>query len=337
MRNSDKQLRRAVTIVIGFVISALFLWIAGRNTDLSAVGASFRSVKYWEMIPLATGMIIFYWVRTYRWKVLLAPISDVKTSEIFGPVMIGYGANFLLPLQLGEIARTLAARDRTGLTFMPIAFSIIVERLFDFLVILFALSLALAFHESLPKYLSDLGVAVGTIVLVLLFLTVVFVLRTEAVLRLVNRLIIFLPKNVQELVLRQLRIGSEGLQSVRHRRTLLLATVTSLAQWSIIVFCIGVSLHAFELQVPLETLLLIVALIVLGGTLPNAPGYIGSIQAGFVVALELTNGDPAKGIAASLFYHSVYAATAISLGLFSLRHSGLNWKSITEIGREQVD
>jgi uncharacterized membrane protein YbhN (UPF0104 family) len=81
--------------------------------------------------------------------------------------------------------------------------------------------------------------------------------------------------------------------------------------------------------VPVPTVLLILALIVLGSSIPTAPGFPGSFQAGYVVGIEAINGDPVQGMSASIFYHVIYAATALPLGMPAMRHSRLSWRTLT--------
>jgi hypothetical protein len=313
----------------GIAISAVLLWFAGRNTDLDEIWQTMRGANLAAVVPFTACMLVFYVIRTYRWKVLLSPISNVGTRDLFGPVMIGYGANFILPFQLGEVARTMAAMDSTRLPFTPIAFSILVERLFDFLVILAALAISLSMHDQLPGYVTTFGLSIGAVVAALIAIMVLFVLRTDFVLAGVERMIMFLPAGISAAIMRQLRIGVAGLQSLRSRRVLLVAGLTSVVQWGFIALCIWVSLLAVGVAVPVPTVLLILALIVLGSSIPTAPGFLGSFQAGYVVGIEAINGDAVQGMSASIFYHVIYAATALTLGMLALQHSRLSWRTLT--------
>jgi len=47
------------------------------------------------------------------------------------------------------------------------------------------------------------------------------------------------------------------------------------------------------------------------------------------VGIEAINGDPVQGMSASIFYHVIYAATAVALGMLALRHSRLTWRTLT--------
>jgi hypothetical protein len=197
------------------------------------------------------------------------------------------------------------------------------------MAVLAALALALSMHDSLPGYLSNLGVIAGALVVTLAALMLLATLRTEMVLAAIGRTTAFLPRRLAEPFLDHLRVGFEGLRSLRDKRVLLLSAVTTLVQWVLIGICIWISLLAVDQTVPAQTVLLILALIVLGSSLPTAPGYLGSFQAGYVLGLEAIGGEAAQGMAASIFYHVIYAATAVLLGLFALRQSRLGWKALS--------
>jgi uncharacterized protein (TIRG00374 family) len=324
-------------IAVGLGISAFLLWLALRNMQLTEFRDAMRQVDYTLLFPLTVCLLTFYWVRTYRWKLLLGHLSDVRTRELFGPVMIGYGANFLLPFQVGELARSFAARRSTNLPFMPIAFSILVERLFDFIVTLLALALALTFHEQLPGYLRRFGLAAALIVAALIVTSLLFAIYTNSAITLIGRCLRVLPTSMRDSVLRQLRSGAMGLHSLLDGKIVLKAALVSLAQWTVFLGCIWITLHAVGMTVPVQTLLLILALMVLGSSVPNAPGYLGSIQAGYVLALEATNGDAAKGLAASIVFHVLYAVTAIGIGLYALRRASIDLRNIGDLGAEGGD
>ena len=322
--------RRIAILFIGVAISALLLWLAGRDVALEDVLLALRDANPWAVLPFTLCLLVFYVIRTYRWKILLSPLTDARTRDLFGPVMIGYGGNFILPFQLGEVARTVAAMHRTRMPFMSIAFSILVERVFDFLIILAALSISLATHPELPSYVADVGTGVGIAVAAAIVFLVVFAVRPRYAVDAVERLAGFLPPRLRTLLVDQLSIGAEGLRSLRSRRVLIAAAVTSIAQWTFIAICVWISFWAIGSRVPVSTTLLIVALIVLGSSIPTAPGYLGSFQAGYVVGIGAIGGDPVQAISASIFYHVIYAVSALSLGLIAVRRSRLPFNRFTK-------
>ena len=332
MRAHRMSRHRTGLLVGGIAISAFLLWLALRNVQADEFRKALVQADYRDLLPFTACLLAFYWVRTYRWRLLLGHISSVNTRDLFGPVMIGYGANFLLPFQFGEVARSFAARSRTKLPFMPIAFSVIVERLFDFVVILMALSLALAMHRQLPDYVASLGLMAALVVAVLIVASVLFALHTEPAIALVGRCLAVLPDALRDLILRQLRSGAKGLHSLLDRTIVLKVALVSIVQWTILLVCIWITLHAVGVTASVPTLLLILALVVLGSSIPNAPGYLGSIQAGYVLALEATNGDGSQGLAASVVFHMIYALTALGLGAYALRRASIDLRTVGESG-----
>lgn len=321
-------------LVAGTVISAGLLWLALRNVDFAEVGRAMAGADYRLLLPFTAGLLVFYWVRTLRWKLLLQPVPGLTTRALLGPVMIGYCANFILPFQLGEVARSFAARSRTGLPVMPIAFSIVVERLFDLVVILLALALALLLHPDLPDYISSLGAVAAAGVGGFVACALLFASHTEAVLAAAAKVFAFLPVRLRRAALHHLRLGADGLHAIRSPRLIGAALAVSILQWLVLLGCIWISLAAVGVSAALPTLLLILALVVLGSSVPNAPGYVGTIQAGYVLALEATNGSAAGGLAASIVFHALYALTAVTGGALSLRQSRLELRKVSGLTAE---
>jgi len=326
--------RRATIFFVGISVSAFLLWFATRNTEVSTIVRHLREVHLLAAVPFVVTLLIFFWLRAYRWKLLLSPISAVGTGELFGPMMIGYGANFLLPFQLGEVARSVAAREKAKLPVMPIAFSIVVERVFDYLVIIAALALSLVMHKELPAYVTNLGVAGGIFVVMLIGLIAVFTMKTRRSLEIVKRLLTFAPGRIQEAVLRQLELGAGGLQSIRDARLLTLTAAASIAQWVLLALCIWIALSAVELQVPVQTVLLVMALMVLAISIPNAPAYIGSVQAAYVIGVEAIGGDAAQALSASIFHHVSFGTTSMILGSIALLQTRLRWRQLKSTDAE---
>lgn len=318
-------------LIAGVAISAGLLWLALRNIDFVELRRTMVAADYRLLLPFTAALLVFYWVRTFRWKLLLHPVANVTTRSLLGPVMIGYGANFLLPFQLGEVARSFAARARTGLPVMPIAFSIVVERMLDFTILLLALAAALLLHPQLPRYFSGAGMLAASGVLVLVMGAFLFSRYTEPALLLMEKCLARLPARVRQVILDQLRLGASGLQAIRSPRLIGLCLLISMLQWLMLLVCIWISLVAVGVAASVPTLLLVLALVVLGGLIPNAPGYLGTIQAGYVLALEATGGNAAGGFAASLVFHVIYASTAIVFGALSLRQSHLDLHEVTEL------
>ncbi len=122
---------RSPRVWLGVPISLVFLYLAFRGQHPDEIRDALSRVD-WRLLPLAlillyTGIVI----RAYRWHVLLRPVCDIPTREVFPVMIVGYAANNVLPLRAGELVRAWVLGQRYGVRKTAALATIAVERLFD--------------------------------------------------------------------------------------------------------------------------------------------------------------------------------------------------------------
>jgi len=95
------------------------------------------------------------------------------------------------------------------------------------------------------------------------------------------------------------------LSPIRNSRHLAFLFSNSLAQWLCMAGIIWSSLHAFGASAPFAVSLIVLAAVILAVSIPGAPGYIGSIQVAFLIALSPFGIDENTAFAASVFFLAV--------------------------------
>jgi len=92
------------------------------------------------------------WARTWRWHYLLRPLKSVPLGRLFPVVCIGYFGNNVYPARAGEVIRAFVLRRNEGISVSASFATIIVERVFDGLVMLLFVFFALPFvgFEQIP-------------------------------------------------------------------------------------------------------------------------------------------------------------------------------------------
>ena len=85
---------RARSVIIGILLSAVFLYLAFRKADLAAVTHHLAAANYWLLIPAAILTLISLWIRAYRWGVLLHPLQRIDSGRLFSATSIGFAATF---------------------------------------------------------------------------------------------------------------------------------------------------------------------------------------------------------------------------------------------------
>ena len=85
------------------------------------------------------GVAVYFvavWARAWRWHYLLKPIKPIPTRVMFPITCIGYMGNNIYPARAGEVLRAVVLKRREGVPISASLATIIVERIFDGVVML---------------------------------------------------------------------------------------------------------------------------------------------------------------------------------------------------------
>ncbi len=277
-RNSDcKSMKKH--FVIGLLISAVFLYLAARNVDFPEVAAALSRANYWWLIPGVAFMFISLIIRAYRWHFFMEPIKNVPLRPLFSAMMIGYMANNVFPLRLGEVMRALAIGRSAQISRASAFATIIVERIIDILSLLVILGFTVFFHKFPPE-IKQAGLIIFFGALGIIGFIVLLMEKTEATLRWVKKLSGFLPKRAQEFVQHLLRSFLAGFEIFRHTHHYFSIIVQSIVLWVLYAGIIYVTFFAFNIKLENDAIivasLVILVMISIGIMIPSSPGFVGT-------------------------------------------------------------
>lgn len=296
------------------LVSLVCLYFATRGVeDWGHVGAQLAAARpHWAALLVFFGVVVL-WARVLRWRVLLRPLGDVPFAPAWSATVIGFGAGAVLPFRLGELVRPALLARKTGLKMAATISSIVLERLFDMLIVLVCL-LVVSFTQPVPIWMqrSARVLAVGLVVSILVF---VVVLRDPArAERLVEWLVRPLPERIG-IPLRSFT-GSflTGLGALSDLRTVLLVLWYSLYVWGAIALTFLLALLTLDIRVPLLPAALTVMVFVAAAVfMPQAPGFIGTWQIGCVLALDCFGVKEEVAVGYSLL--TWFVSMSVNLGL----------------------
>jgi glycosyltransferase 2 family protein len=210
---------KALKIGISVLIAGLFLWIAFRNIDFSELWQQMKAVTWYWLPFFAIVMTASHYLRAERWRLLMsAEQRDISRSTLFAGVMMGYVMNNLVP-RLGEISRPVYVAQKQGLSTSNLVGTVVAERLFDFITMLFLVLIAiLIFFGDLNRFQQIFGIeewqwyhySIAPFVLILFF-SGIFLFRRAVIL--IDRKINFQNPVMTKLV-KSARSFSEGMISL---------------------------------------------------------------------------------------------------------------------------
>ena len=326
---------------LGILISGLFLYLALRGLQLQDVLGALRGARYAWLIP---GVMVYFMgviVRAWRWQYLLKPVKSIPFKQSFEIVTIGYMGNNIFPARLGEVLRAVVLKRREDVPVSASLATIIVERVFDGVVMLAFVFLNLGALSALEgssgfvgsiQSLAIWGAAIFLGVLATFLLAAMFPEPTRKIATwLAERLV---PERFRE---KLLGIGFKflnGLEALRSPREALMIFLTSVVIWLFETCKYWFVMHAFDFQVSFFALMLMNGIVNLATTIPSAPGYVGTFDAPGIAVLEAFNVEKAVAAGYTLVLHVALWFPITALGLYyfmpELKYfseHGLSWFS----------
>lgn len=317
---------------LGIAVSLLFLYLALRGLNLDDLGTAFKEANYWWLLP---GIFVYFLavlVRSWRWHYLLRHIKDIPTLNLFPIVTIGYMGNNIYPARAGELLRAVILKRYDGVPISASLATILVERVFDGVVMLAFIFLNLS---ELTRLTSDSGL-VGDIQTVALWGTAAFISALVLFLaaamfpekiRLVTAVLVekIVPVRYQEYVMGIADRFLVGLECLRSPRDVLMVFLTSVLIWLLETGKYWFVMFAFPFEVSFFALMLMNGIVNLATTIPSAPGYVGTFDAPGIAVLVAYGVDKATAAAYTLVLHAALWFPITAIGAYFFLREGLDW------------
>lgn len=334
---------------VGLAISLFFMYLVVSKLEWGAFWLAVRTANYWWILPGVAVYFLAVWARAWRWHYLLKPIKPIKTRVMFPITCIGYMGNNIYPARAGEVLRAVVLKRREGVPVSASLATIIIERIFDGVVMLAFVFVNLA---QLAK-LADVSVPVGkwavTIqdlavwgsaaffgALVIFLLAAMFPRVTAKFGQwFIERL---LPVRLRAKTSDILHKFLDGLESLRSPVNVLMVFITSVIIWLLETVKYWFVMHAFSFQVSFFTLMLMNGVVNLATTIPAAPGYIGTFDAPGIAVLQADGINQAVATGYTLVLHLALWVPITLLGAWFLAREGIKWsdKLKKELGEDDA-
>ena len=312
---------------IGFVISLAILYLAFRRIEFRLLLESLQDANYCYLFPIVFIIFVNMALRALRWGYLLRPIKKIGFPNLFEGILIGFMANNVLPVRMGEFVRAYiigrSERIRKSASFA----TVMVERLFDGLTVLGLLVVVLLFIP-LPSesIVFKKGLQMGGYITIAIYgftFAILFIIKTQT--RWFLKIALFFtrpfPSRVAKNGISTIKSFKEGLVSVESAKTMLISFCYSLVIWAVFAYAIYLMGLAFGLKLSISATAMVLLAICLAMMIPSTPGYIGPYHASVAYALVLYNIPLEKALSFSLVFHAAnYIPITVAGFLYLWRH-----------------
>ena len=310
---------------------------ATRGTDWGQVGLVLRGAHLGWCLAVIAVSIGCHVLRAERWRVLLRPVGDVPRWPTIAATFIGFGANALLPLRLGEIVRPAFLARRVGIPLSATISSIVLERIFDTLLVIGCL-LAVGLVYEVPPLLRQGAIVLGAVAGSGLVVLVLMARNRATAERLIRRVLDVLPPRIGGALWSIADGLLHGLGGLADLRIVVVVLVSSVLLWGLITLTYTLSFLALDVPIPLLAGSLVTVVIVAASVfLPQAPGFIGTWQAGCVFALNVVFGVPHDiAVGYSLLTWVIQMVANVGSALVGVALEGVSWRELVSEQRGEV-
>ncbi|HMN31214.1 MAG TPA: lysylphosphatidylglycerol synthase transmembrane domain-containing protein [Caldilineaceae bacterium] len=250
-------MKRSWQLLIGVLISVGCLYLVLPGLHLADFTQVLRTANYWWILPGIAVYFIGLWARSWRWHYTLRHFKDIPLYRLFPLVCIGYFGNNVYPFRAGEVLRSYALRQTEGIAISSSLATVIIERVFDGLVMLLFVFLALPFAPAFPIGYRNAVVGLTVILLVattFFIWTAVQPERMAAVYHfLAGRL---LPQTIRKRTDDLYARFIEGLKSLSTPRDVVIIFAISVIIWLLETVKYWFVMHAFAFEVSFLVLML---------------------------------------------------------------------------------
>jgi uncharacterized protein (TIRG00374 family) len=312
---------------LGFGVSGIFLALIARTVDWDGTAAALWQAD-WRLVGAGAGALVATLVIfSVRWQVLLSGTARLPLGATFSYLMIGYLANTVLPLRLGDLARAGLAGRRHAIDPPRVFGSILLERVLDLLILL-ALILGLSLVIDVPTVIrAGMTVLAAAGLGGLAFLAVLAAAR-DRLPGLAALLPGFVPRAPVDQLLGLTARFAGGLRTLRSARQLGEGLALSGLAWALAGLGTYLWVQAFHLSVPWYAGLFLLAVINLGGAIPSSPGAVGVYHYLAVLALSVWVTDQGAALADAIGTHGVNIVLNVLIGCACLAREGLAIRTV---------
>ncbi len=315
----------AIVVLTNLVSLAALAWTL-RDADLGRLRADAATLNWWWIAGAAATQLSVYAFQALRWKTLVAPVVRLPFVQSVRAVFVGLFASELLPFRGGELLRSYLMTRWTGLPFSVSVTSVVIERVFDGLLMWIALEFLLN-TADVPRSFIYLTEGLGAAVLIggVVFAVVLFSPEPKKA-----------PAAAKGWRLRMAVLRSD-LAHIGHSWSLALAFLFTVPYLLLQAVPVWVLSSGYGFGVHTSASIALMMLLRLAAALPQAPATLGVFQVITKEFLEYSFAIPAAEAARfSLLLWAVVKLPLLAAGAVALSITGARMGELTKAAEDHA-
>lgn len=323
--------------VLGVVLSAALLYWAFRGIAFRDVWEELRQSNLPLFLASAVVATLTFPIRALRWRVILEPVeANLPFGPLWRSTAIGMMVNNVAPARLGEPARAYALSRETRVPFATAFASLAVDRLFDALVIVLLLCVALldpAFPAAATIGGQPIATWAGGATLLIVLLMAVLYLVVLLPGRVIGIYEAFARRVAPSLEARGrdvLFAFAQGLGILRRPSRFAAVFAWTTLHWLVAAFAFWLGFEAVGIDVPATAALFVQGVIAFGVAAPAAPGFVGVFEAAAKAGLSVYGVSGTQALSWAIGYHVLGFIPITVIGIWYFTRLGMHLADVRQ-------
>lgn len=298
----------------GAIVSILLIAAILYFVDLRAMVDAIRKANYALLAIVFLLGFAWIFIRALVWRTLLR--NRASFSDVFWTIGEGYLLNNFLPFRLGEVGRAFLLSRKSGMQFMEILPTIVIERVMDLGYTAIIFLAALPFVVGVQGT-ERVGIIVGLVVLAGFVILYLLARYNQWALDLFHKLSARWP-SLQKLGGSFLESFFVGLSVLTDGWLFLRFLFWMTLNWVVAIFNYYLIIRAFFPEAQLIWGMFALGAAAFGNAIPALPGAVGTLEGALGGAIALLTGDQSTGLAVALttrLYNYINSGVIGGIGL----------------------
>jgi len=319
---------------ISLAVTGVCFWLALRGVSFADVARDMARANLGLLVAVSVpAHFLSIWLRAVRWRHLTDPIQPIAHGPLFRATAVGFMANNVIPLRVGEVIRAWYLAREIGANGAALFGTVILERVIDSAVFLGLLGMIVGVYGL---RLGAEGAAYGVPLLVLLSAPMAFVMTLRfwpgSAIRLAGGVVRPLSEPLAVRVEAAVRSFADGLGAISRGGHLFWIALHSVTIWLVTamvpfwVAIVALDIDLGSLGRTLAASYVLLTAVGIAVAVPSAPGFFGPYHLACRAALTRFGVPEAQALALGTLVHAIFwlSVTALGLAVLRLRRTSLH-------------
>lgn len=316
--------------IILFLITLVFLYLIFLNFDFKELFYTIKGFDIKYLFFVASSVIFAFFCRACCFKQLISKTVNASVWELFPLCITGASLNIVLPARAGDIFRAYYVGYKHNVDKVKIFGTVMLERIFDGLVILSMLLLAIFLYNKNPLA-QKLCVAASFMFfgsLLCAFLAIKYN-KTDAICTFVQEKSNFLPEQLKKPVTSLLQFINKvcnsfvaGFEILKYPKNLIKVVIAASGIWVFECLKYFVVIQGFNCDVDWSVVLFTIPFLALACMIPSTSIFVGPYQLAVIAAFAIYGIPKETALAVSLVEQAVVTIiTSVVAALFLIKNN----------------